>query len=69
MSPENLKKLLKLRKNLDILDDSFIRLIKKRTELVKKVLKSKKYKNQIVDKKRIKLILKQIKKFNFEKQG
>jgi len=62
MSPENLKKLLKLRKNLDILDDSFIRLIKKRTELVKKVLKLKKYKNQIVDKKRIKLILKQIKK-------
>jgi chorismate mutase len=39
-----------------------IKLIKKRTELVKKVLKLKEYKNQIVDKKRIKVILSQIKK-------
>ncbi len=62
MSPVNLKKLIKLRKNLDKLDNSFIRLIKKRTEIVKKVLKLKEYKNQIVDKKRIKLILNQIKK-------
>ncbi len=62
MSPENLKKLTKLRKNLDILDNYFINLIQKRTELVKKVLKLKKYKNQIVDKKRIKIILNRIRK-------
>ena len=39
-----------------------IKIIKKRTNLVEKVLKLKKYKNQIVDKKRIKIILSQIKK-------
>ena len=62
MSPDNLKKLIKLRQKLDKLDNSFIKLIKKRTELVKKVLQLKKYKNQIVDRKRIKIILNQIKK-------
>ena len=67
MSPDNLKKLAKLRKKLDNLDDSFIKLIKKRTELVKKVLKLKKYKNQIVDKKRIKIILSRIKKKSIQK--
>ena len=61
MSPQNKKKLNKLRKKLDILDDSFIKLIKKRTYLVKQVLKLKKYKNQIVDQKRINSILKNIK--------
>ena len=61
MSPKNKKKLNKIRKKLDILDDSFIKLIKKRTNLVKQVLKLKKYKNQIVDQKRINLILKNIK--------
>ena len=62
MSPEKQKKLNKIRSQLDTLDNSLIKLIKKRTELVKKVLKLKEYKNQIVDKKRIKVILKQIKK-------
>ena len=62
MSPENLKKLNKLRKRLDILDNSFIKLIKKRTSLVKQVLLLKKNKNEIIDKKRIKIILKRIKK-------
>jgi len=37
------------------------KIIKKRTFLVKKVLKLKEYKNEIVDKKRIKKILKNIK--------
>ena len=60
MSPDKLKKLIKLRKSLDKLDNSFIKLVKKRTQLVKKVLKLKEYKNQIVDKKRIKVILSQI---------
>ena len=62
MSPENLKKLRKLRKRLDILDNSFIKLIKKRTSLVKQVLLLKKNKNEIIDKKRIKTILNQIRK-------
>ena len=62
MSPINKIKLNKLRKSLDNLDDSFIKLIKKRTLLVNKVLKLKKNKNEIVDKKRINTILKQIKK-------
>ena len=47
MSPNNKKKLNILRKKLDILDDSFISLIKKRTEIVKKVLKLKKHKNNL----------------------
>ena len=62
MSPINKKKLKKLRQNLDKLDNSFIKLIKKRTNLVKEVLKLKQYKKEIVDKKRIKAILSQIKR-------
>ena len=62
MSPINKKKLNKLRENLDKLDNSFIRLIKKRTKIVKEVLKLKKYKKEIVDKKRINFILRQIRK-------
>ena len=62
MSPINKKKLNKLRENLDKLDYSFIKLIKKRTKIVKEVLKLKKYKNEIVDKKRINFILRQIRK-------
>tara|TARA_B100001250_G_C19214411_1_gene535059 strand:+ start:18 stop:308 length:291 start_codon:yes stop_codon:yes gene_type:complete len=62
MSPINKKKLNKLRERLDNLDNSFIKLIKKRTAIVKEVLKLKETKNQIVDKKRIKFILKQIRK-------
>ena len=62
MSPTNKNKLKKLRKSLDKLDNSFIKLIKKRTYIVKQVLKLKERKNQIVDKKRIKFILNQIRK-------
>jgi len=62
MSPINKKKLKKLRQNLDKLDNSFITLIKKRTRLVNEVLKLKQYKKEIVDKKRIKIILSQIRK-------
>mgnify|MGYP001195251451 FL=1 len=62
MSPNNKKKLTKLRKSLDKLDNSFIKLIKKRTALVKQVLKLKESKNEIIDRKRIKFILNQIKK-------
>ena len=62
MSPKNKKKLNKLRKKLDNLDNLFIKLIKKRTTYVKQVLDLKETKSQIVDKKRIKFILNQIKK-------
>ena len=55
------KNLLKIRKKLDKLDNSFLNLIKKRTILVNEVIKTKKFKKDIVDKKRIKVILKNIK--------
>tara|TARA_Y100000389_G_C17245008_1_gene405147 strand:- start:470 stop:760 length:291 start_codon:yes stop_codon:yes gene_type:complete len=62
MSPLKRKKLTKIRLELDRLDNSLINIIKKRTNLVKKVLALKESKNQIVDQKRIKIILKNIKK-------
>ncbi len=62
MSPLKRKKLSKIRSDLDKLDNSLIRIIKKRTNLVKKVLTLKENKNQIVDKKRIKTILRNIRK-------
>ena len=62
MSPLKRKKLNKLRFQLDKLDNSLIKIIKKRTNLVKKVLQLKENKKQIVDQKRIKTILKNIKK-------
>ena len=62
MSPINKKKLQKLRKSLDKLDNTFIKLIKKRTSIVKEVLKLKQFKSEIVDQKRINFILKQIRK-------
>ena len=61
MSPLKKEKLAKIRKDLDKLDNLLIKIIKKRTNLVKKVLALKERKNQIVDKKRIELILKNIK--------
>ena len=62
MSPLNKKKLSKIRSDLDKLDNSLIQLIKKRTNLVKKVLSLKNKKNQIVDNKRIKFILNNVRK-------
>ena len=62
MSPFKRNKLSKIRIQLDKLDNSLIRLIKKRTNLVKKVLALKEKKNQIVDQKRIKSILANIRK-------
>ena len=62
MSPLKRKKLGKIRLDLDKLDNSLLKIIKKRTNLVKKVLKLKDKKNQIIDKKRIGSILKNIRK-------
>ena len=54
--------IIKLRKKLDLLDNKFLNLIKKRSILVDKILKQKTSKNQIIDRKRIKTILKNIRK-------
>ena len=67
MSPLNKKKLNKIRVKLDILDNSLIKIIKKRSELVKKVLLLKEKKKEIIDKKRIKIILNRIKKKSINK--
>ena len=61
MSPINKKKLEIIRLKLDKLDNKLLSLIKSRSNLVNEVLKLKKYKKEIVDKKRIKIILKKIK--------
>jgi chorismate mutase len=55
-------KLKLIREKIDKLDDKLLNLMKIRTNLVTGVLKQKRYKNQIVDKVRIKEILALIKK-------
>ena len=62
MSLTKNKKINKIRKKLDVLDNKLLNIIKIRTNLVCQVLKNKTNRNQIVDKKRIKVILKNIKK-------
>ena len=62
MSPLKRKRLDKIRIELDKLDNSLIKIIRKRTNLVKKVLAHKEKKSQIIDQKRIAFILKNIKK-------
>ncbi len=56
------KKLKKARGKIDTLDSRIFELIKQRTNVVKEMLKLKENKNQIVDQKRIKGILRKIKK-------
>lgn len=60
MSPQNKKKLNSLRKQLDKLDNDLLKIIKKRTSIVKQVLSTKEYKYEIVDKKRINKVLSNI---------
>ena len=62
MSPENRKKLNLLRKKLDKLDYQLLKTIKKRSEIIKKVISLKSYRKEIVDKKRISTILRKIRK-------
>ena len=62
------KNILKIRKKLDQLDNSLLEIIKKRTKLVDLVIKNKKYKKEIIDKKRIKIILKNIKRKSVHKK-
>ena len=68
MSPLKKKKLNNIRKKLDKLDNSLINIIKKRTLLVKDVIKLKDYKKEIVDKVRINKILNNIKKKSIQKK-
>ena len=51
---------MKIRKKLDSLDNDLLVIIKKRSKLVDQVIKNKKYKKDIVDKKRISKILNNI---------
>ena len=62
MSPIRKKKLEVIRKKLDKLDNSLLSIIKKRTLLVNEVVKLKKFKKEIVDKQRIRVILTKIRK-------
>ena len=62
MSPKNKIKLNLLRKKIDKLDLQLLQIIKKRTEIIKKVLLLKSNKNEVIDKKRISIILRRIKK-------
>ena len=68
MSPKNKIKLNLLRKKLDNIDYQLLKVIKKRTVIVKKVLSLKINKKEIIDKKRISLILKKIKKESIKKK-
>ena len=56
------RRLKKERKKIDIIDQQIFKLIKRRTIVVKKMLALKKYKNEIVDHRRIKEILLTLKK-------
>ena len=67
MSPNNKKKLLILRKKLDKVDDKLLSIIKIRSNYVKEVLSLKEYKKEIIDRKRIKLILRNIRRKSIKK--
>ena len=54
------KNILKIRKKLDTLDNQLLNIIKIRINLVSQVLQNKTFKKDIVDKKRISVILKNI---------
>ena len=64
----NKKKLSNVRNKLDKLDYKLLDIIKKRTSLVKQVIKLKKHKKQIIDRNRIKKVLRNIKKISIEKK-
>ena len=55
------KKIKIIRNKLDQIDNKLLLIIKKRTQLVNEVIRQKKTKKEIVDKKRINTILKRIK--------
>ncbi len=67
MSPSNKKKLLILRKKLDKVDDRLLSILKVRSNYVKEVLSLKEFKKEIIDRKRIKLILRNIRRKSIKK--
>ena len=67
MSLQKKANIIKVRKKLDLLDNKLLDLIKKRTILVKEILKNKSSKTQIVDKKRIRVVLRNVKKKSLRK--
>ena len=64
----NKKKLEAIRKKIDLVDRHLLNIIGKRTTLVKKVISVKNHKKQIVDKKRIKKVLINIKNQSIKKK-
>ena len=56
------KNILKIKNQLDKLDNKLLEIIKKRSKLVDIVIKNKKFKKDIIDKKRINVILRNISK-------
>jgi len=56
------KNIIIIRRKLDKLDNTLLDIIKRRVKLVDIVIKNKKFKKDIVDKKRISIILKNISK-------
>jgi len=67
MSLNKNKGIKKIRKRLDSLDNKLLNIIKQRTKLVQMILSNKTSKKQIVDRTRIKIILKNIKKKSIAK--
>tara|TARA_B100000767_G_C19672409_1_gene495877 strand:- start:452 stop:730 length:279 start_codon:yes stop_codon:yes gene_type:complete len=57
-------KINKIRNKLDKVDFKLLKLIKERSLLVEQILKLKKSKKEVIDKKRISFILKRIKKYS-----
>ena len=54
----------KIRKKLDKADIKLLKIIKERSLLVDQILRHKKHKNEVIDKKRITFILKRIKNYS-----
>tara|TARA_B100000963_G_C22615639_1_gene667182 strand:- start:1841 stop:2137 length:297 start_codon:yes stop_codon:yes gene_type:complete len=67
MSPKNKKKLLILRKKLDTIDEKLLNLLKIRANHVKAVLSLKEFKKEIIDKKRINIILRNVRNKSIKK--
>ena len=68
MSPKNKIKLKLLRKKLDKIDNQLLKVVKKRTEIVKRVLLLKSRKKEIIDKRRISVVLKKIRNESLKKR-
>ena len=68
MSLNKNKGIKKIRKRLDSLDNKLLNIIKQRTKLVQMILSNKTSKKQIIDRARIKIILKNIKKKSIAKK-